>query len=195
MRVTPADVLTIFRLVLTPVFLALFVIGQDGWALTVFCVAGATDLIDGTVARLTKSPSKMGALLDPIADKALIQTCFISLGVAKILPFWFVLFALARDLMIVTGIIYLTKTKVELPLRAIVVSKIATFSMLLVAALGLAVKMDPGLAFMGLRLSVWLIYAVIVTSALILVSGVKYMMLGFEILRRRRMHDERYNSR
>ncbi len=195
MRITPADVLTIFRLVLTPVFLALFVLGQNGWALAVFCVAGGTDLIDGTVARLTKSPSKMGALLDPIADKALIQTCFISLGVVNVLPFWFVLFALARDLMIVAGIIYLSKTKVELPLKAIVVSKIATFSMLLVAALGLTVKMNPGFTFIGLNLSVWLIYAVFITSALILISGVKYMMLGFDILRRRRMHDERYNSR
>lgn len=190
MRVTPADVLTIFRVVLTPVFLALFVIGQNGWALAVFCVAGGTDLIDGTVARLTRSPSKLGALMDPLADKALIQTCFIALAVVRILPLWFVLLAVARDLMIILGIMYLARAKFELPFKALVISKIATFCMLVVAGLGLAMRMNPQLSFPGRHVVIWLLWSILVTAVLLVVSGFKYLIIGFDILRKRRIYEK-----
>jgi len=191
MRVTPADLLTIFRLAMTPVFLALFLTGQNVWALIAFCVAGATDLIDGTVARLTRSPSKLGALMDPLADKALIQTCFIALAVVRILPLWFVLLAAARDLMIVMGIMYLARAKFELPFKAIVISKIATFCMLVVAALGLAMRMNPELSFLGQHIVIWLLWAILLTAVLLVISGFKYLIIGFDVLRQRRIYEER----
>ncbi|MBN1282429.1 MAG: CDP-alcohol phosphatidyltransferase family protein [Proteobacteria bacterium] len=190
--VTPADMLTILRLVLTPVFLALFAAGLHGWAIACFSVAGATDLVDGTVARLTGRPSKLGALLDPLADKALIQTCFISLAVVGILPLWFVLLALARDAMIISGIAYLTRSKVEIPIRALIISKIATFCMLLVAVTGLVIRMSPAAVFIGRPLQLWLIWGIVITAALLLISGVKYLMIGFDILRNRSIREERF---
>jgi len=187
MRFTPADMLTLSRLVLTPVFLALFVLGLNGWALAVFVVAGVTDMIDGTVARLTGKPSKAGAILDPLADKALVQTCFVALAVLKIVPLWFMLLALARDVMIVCGIYYLTKIKAKLPYRAAIVSKVATFAMLAVAVLGLVMRYDEGAALLGRDVAFWLGYAIILTAILIVVSGIRYIMMGFDILRQHRL--------
>ena len=185
MRLTPADMLTLSRLVLTPVFLALFLVGQTGWAIVVFCVAGLTDLVDGTVARLCGHPSKAGAILDPLADKALVQTCFIALAVVRVLPLWFVLLAAARDVMILGGILYLSRIQAKLPFKAAVVSKIATFFMLAVAVSGLLMRYDPSLFFLGRSIQWWVAYSVIATAALLIVSGIRYVMIGFEIVRRR----------
>ena len=94
---TVANILTTIRFVLTPVFIAAFVMGQHAWAIILFCVAGFTDMIDGTVARLLKQPSVKGALLDPLADKFLVQSCFICLFAAGIIPWWLYIIFFYRD--------------------------------------------------------------------------------------------------
>ncbi len=188
MRMTPANILTLSRLMLTPVFLALFIAGVHGWAIAVFCLAGATDLIDGTVARWTRKLSEDGAMLDPIADKVLVQTCFISLAVIRILPLWFVLLAASRDITIVAGIFYLRSIKAKLPYRAIVLSKLATFAMIITAVLGLTMWYDRGIAFLGKPVDFWLGYVIIVTAALLVASGIRYVAMGFDIMRNHRLN-------
>ena len=84
MIITLANMLTLSRLVLVPFFIAAFVAGEMGWAFAIFCIAGATDLIDGTVARKFSRPTRWGAIVDPIADKCLVQSCFISLAVVGV---------------------------------------------------------------------------------------------------------------
>ena len=99
-----ANALTVFRLVLVPVFvLVLFHAGghQDGWrvlAWAVFAVAAITDKVDGNIARKRGLVTEFGKLVDPIADKALIGAATIGLSVLHDLPTWITVFILAREL-------------------------------------------------------------------------------------------------
>lgn len=184
MRFGPADLLTFSRLALTPFFVALFVIGMKLPAFVVFCVASFTDLIDGTVARLYGQSSKTGALLDPIADKFLMQSCFLLLLVSGYLPIWFYIMALARDIMIVSGILYLEMKKVVLPYRAIWPSKIATLSQMTVAVLALLRWWIPFSPSTAGNVLWWQMAVMIGTAVLIVVSGAQYVVMGIGILRR-----------
>jgi len=185
---TFANFLTLSRLALVPFFLVALIVGESGWALSLFCIAGATDLIDGTVARKWSRPSKWGAILDPLADKCLVQSCFIALGVIGVLPWWFVGLAFARDIIIVVGIIYLEYKAAQLPYRPTIVSKFATLFQLLVAILALVMLWRPYAELWGRPLSVYLSWAVYVAAALVLASGIKYVIMGFELLKQRRAH-------
>ena len=81
---TIANQLTILRIVLIPVFVLCTVYGQLGWAVLVFLIAGATDALDGLIARATHQPTSLGAWLDPMADKLLLVTTFVVLTLPQI---------------------------------------------------------------------------------------------------------------
>src|SRR5580765_657927 len=81
---TLANQITILRIMLIPAFVLLTVYGHLGAALAVFFLAGATDAIDGLIARLTSHPTSLGAWLDPMADKLLLVTTFVVLTVPQI---------------------------------------------------------------------------------------------------------------
>jgi len=103
---TPANVLTISRMVLVPVFALCMLYDMPGWALTTFVVAGATDLLDGLIARWTKQQTTLGAWLDPMADKLLLLTMFVmltlpGLGMPYRLPLWLTVLVISRDVAIV----------------------------------------------------------------------------------------------
>jgi len=183
---TVANILTTIRLILTPVFVAFFIAGQHSWAILAFAVAGFTDLIDGTVARLLNQPSAKGALLDPLADKFLVQSCFVCLFVAGIIPWWFFFLALARDIMIVGGIFYLEYRKFKLPYRATWASKIATLFQLAVAVIGLVLWWQPRIAIGFLSLSHFYFWMMIATVCLLIISGTQYVLIGLNILNKNR---------
>jgi cardiolipin synthase len=103
---TLANQITILRIVLIPAFVLLTVYGHLGAALTVFLVAGATDAIDGLIARLTSHPTSFGAWLDPMADKLLLVTTFVVLTLPQIeltnhVPIWLTVLVITRDIVIV----------------------------------------------------------------------------------------------
>ncbi len=105
-NLTLANQLTILRIVLSPAFVLLVVYGHLGAALAVFAVAGATDALDGLIARWTKHPTSLGAWLDPMADKLLLVTTFIVLTIPTIpltnhLPLWLTVTVISRDVVIV----------------------------------------------------------------------------------------------
>jgi len=77
---TLANQLTIFRMVMIPLLITLILRNLNGWALTVFVVAGITDALDGLIARRYRQSSHLGAFLDPMADKLLMTACFITLA-------------------------------------------------------------------------------------------------------------------
>jgi len=183
---TVANILTTVRLILTPVFVVLFILGQHAWAIMTFAVAGFTDLIDGTVARMLKQPSAKGALLDPLADKFLVQSCFVCLFAAGIVPWWFFFLALGRDIMIVSGIFYLEYRKFELPYRATLASKIATLFQLAVAIIGLILWWQPLIAIGLLSLSHFYFWMMIATICLLVISGTQYVLIGLNILNKNR---------
>ncbi len=103
---TPANQLTLLRMLLIPAFVILVVYGHLGWALVTFAVAGLTDALDGLIARRTGQKSNLGAWLDPMADKLLLLTTFVvltlpGLGLANRLPIWLTVLIFSRDVVIV----------------------------------------------------------------------------------------------
>ena len=111
-NLTAANQLTILRMLLIPAFVILLVYGYRGWALIVFLTAGATDLLDGLIARSTGQSTELGKWLDPVADKLLLVTMFVVLtlpeiGSANRLPLWFTILVISRDFAIsATVVVY-----------------------------------------------------------------------------------------
>jgi cardiolipin synthase (CMP-forming) len=103
---TLANQITMLRMLLIPAFVLLVVYGYFGWALIVFVVAGATDALDGLIARLAHQKTDLGAWLDPAADKLLLVTTFIvltlpNIGLVNRIPIWLTVLIISRDIGIV----------------------------------------------------------------------------------------------
>jgi cardiolipin synthase (CMP-forming) len=106
---TAANQLTILRVLLIPAFAILLTYGYPGWALLAFVAAGATDLLDGLIARWTRQNTTLGAWLDPMADKLLLVTAFVmltipGLGLANRFPVWLTILVISRDVGIVATV-------------------------------------------------------------------------------------------
>jgi cardiolipin synthase len=108
---TTANQLTILRIVFVPVFIILLAYHQTGWALSVFVAAGITDVLDGIIARRFGQKTRVGAALDPIADKLLMTASILILslpqmGFLNTLPQWLMILMISRDVFIlVTSLI------------------------------------------------------------------------------------------
>lgn len=105
-NLTVANQLTILRIVLIPVFVLLVVYGRLGAALLVFITAGATDALDGIIARRAGQRTSLGAWLDPLADKLLLVTTFIILTLPAVpltnhIPIWLTVAVITRDIVII----------------------------------------------------------------------------------------------
>lgn len=178
---TVANALTFMRILLVPVFIYFFAVDNREGAFIVFCVAAATDLIDGTVARLMHQMSRWGAILDPIADKLMFVSAFICMVIAGVVPLWFFLLALARDIIIITGIMYLKINKIPHPQFAILSSKFATLLQMGVAVTGLLMYWNPRGAYdqyFGAQVP----FLVCATLSII-ISGIQYVCRGLDILK------------
>ncbi|MBS3056768.1 MAG: CDP-diacylglycerol--glycerol-3-phosphate 3-phosphatidyltransferase [Candidatus Aenigmarchaeota archaeon] len=92
-----ANVLTCFRLAAVPFIVALAVFNYPIYAVLLFIIAAATDIIDGPIARKQKKVSLFGSFLDPITDKILINCLFITLLYLGVLPLWTVLLMISRE--------------------------------------------------------------------------------------------------
>jgi len=111
--VTVPNMLTVFRMVLIPVFVTLLFYQRFVLALAVFVIAGLTDGLDGILARRFQQESQLGTVLDPIADKLMMVTAFIVLSMRSIfpqpvpshlpIPFWVTIAVISRDVFIVVG--------------------------------------------------------------------------------------------
>ncbi|MGB8509497.1 MAG: CDP-alcohol phosphatidyltransferase family protein, partial [Pyrinomonadaceae bacterium] len=116
--VTIPNALTVIRMVLIPVFVSALYYQRFGWALAIFLIAGFTDTLDGLLARRFNQGSQLGQILDPIADKLLLVTSFITLSLPSIMeasalgpahprhlpvPFWVTAAVISRDIFIIVG--------------------------------------------------------------------------------------------
>jgi len=116
------NILTLLRFGLVPVFLFLVLTGNALGALFVFSFAGLTDVLDGMAARKWRLRTKIGMLLDPLADKSLLATAFILLTIPSLsspyfLPIWLTVTVLARDFILVAGalVVYRIRGRKEFP--------------------------------------------------------------------------------
>jgi cardiolipin synthase len=127
--VTLPNVLSVLRLFGVPLFLWLLVKDQVGWAFVVLTLSGVSDYLDGKIARRYHLVSRVGQLLDPIADRLYILTTLIALAWRDILPIWLVVLLLSRDVFMSVVMILLKRIgQTGLPVHF--VGKAATFNLL-----------------------------------------------------------------
>ncbi|MBW3086285.1 putative cardiolipin synthase [Austwickia sp. TVS 96-490-7B] len=140
---TVANVLSMLRLVGVPVFLWLIVLGEDGAALLVLALSGVTDYLDGQVARRTHTVTRLGQVLDPVADRLYILSTLIGLLVRGVLPWWFAVALLSRDLL-GAGVVRWVRRAGFRGLPVHFVGKAATFNLLYAFPLLLLAQWRPG---------------------------------------------------
>jgi len=121
-----------------PVVVWAIAIGQLQWAFVVFMVAAISDGIDGFLAKRFGMSTQLGAYLDPLADKVMIVSIYVTLGITGVVPLWFVILVVSRDLMIVGAIILSWLVGNPLTIKPHIVSKLNTAAQILFAALALA---------------------------------------------------------
>ena len=107
--------LTILRILLVPVYVGFMTYGEYGYALAILLAAGLTDAIDGYLARKLNQRTRLGTLLDPLADKVLLTSSFISLAVLHLIPSWLVILVVSRDLILLMGtaVAHVTSTPIR----------------------------------------------------------------------------------
>src|SRR5688572_20052426 len=135
-----ANWLTVLRILLIPVFVTLLVYQRPGGALVVFALAAFTDLLDGYVARQRGSQSRLGAFLDPMADKMLLISSFVTLTWLKALPFWIAAVVISRDVILVVGALLIHMVGGRIHPRPTWAGKAATFFQIATVLLGLTAR-------------------------------------------------------
>jgi cardiolipin synthase len=133
-----ANLVTLARLLAVPVIVWLLLGGDYVATFWVFTLASVSDAIDGFVAKRFDQRSALGALLDPIADKALIVSVFVALGIAGHLPNWLVILVVFRDLLIIGGFLLATALTQPINWRPLFVSKVNTALQLVLIVASLA---------------------------------------------------------
>ena len=139
---TPANQLTLLRMLLIPAFVILVVYDSLGWALIVFITAGITDALDGLIARWSGQKTTLGAWLDPMADKLLLVSTFVVLtlpgiGLANKLPLWLTVCIISRDVVIVLTVAIVNLAIGPRTFRPSIFGKIATATYIVTAVVAM----------------------------------------------------------
>lgn len=163
------NLITLGRVILVPVVFWLLVNGKTQTAFFVFVIAGATDAIDGFLAKRFGWETELGAYLDPLADKLLIVCVFVALGVRGVLPSWLVIGVVTRDVLIVIAVVLSWLLGRPVRVRPFTVSKVNTVAQIVLASVALA---NEGFA---LGLESVLLGLIWITAALTLASLLVYL--------------------
>ena len=129
--------ITIFRLALVPVFVWLFLKGSRDWALGCFLLAAVSDALDGFLARLLNQRTKLGGILDPIADKLLIFAALVVLVIQGQIPLWLLLLLGGQNLLMIGGALMVRYKNHEIPTSPSRIGKYATFTLICMVVLAL----------------------------------------------------------
>lgn len=163
------NMITLARLLAVPVTVYLMLQSEFTAAFWLFVAAGVSDAADGYLAKRFNAVSTIGSYLDPLADKTLLVSVFISLGFMGHVAQWLVILIVFRDLLIIGGaLLYHTLTQ-SLEMRPLFVSKINTTMQIALAGVVLA---DLGLAW---DLGAFLPFFLYATAATTLISGAAYI--------------------
>lgn len=169
------NILTLVRILLTPVFVILLLRDMFSTALLVFAVAGISDGLDGLIARYMNQRTTLGAYLDPAADKLLLTSAFIAMAVLGTIPDWLMVIVITRDVVIVLGLAILTLTEKKYEIKPTLVSKCTTTIQLLIIFVSLY---DPTHSKLALLYPILLWSTAIITT----LSGLHYIYIGMNIL-------------
>ncbi len=176
---TVPNLLTIIRIFITPAFVLAF-FGEDYFlALILFIAAGITDGLDGFLARILQQRSRLGAMIDPLADKFLLLTTFVCLGIQGWIPFWLIVIVISRDIIIIGGlfVLHIFGVNVKNKINPTLDSKLNTLFQIILLLVALAGHtFDMGnLKFLASILVYWV-------GFLTIFSGIRYVLLGFSFI-------------
>lgn len=174
---TIPNMITVTRIMLTPGFVMAFVDRRFDIAWVLFAIAGFTDALDGTLARLLKQRSTFGAMLDPLADKILLVTSFICLAVQNWIPGWLTVLVVSRDVFIVGGLALLHYSGVDVKrgIKPVWISKCATTAQI---SLVLLIMVEHSMQSFHPDIRLGLVYTVAALTAL---SGAYYLVVGLRM--------------
>ncbi len=164
------NLITLARIALVPVLILLLKDQDYAAALIVFVIAGASDALDGYLAQRLNVRTRLGAILDPVADKLLLVSAYVMLTVLGHIPFWLVLVVGFRDLLIVGGYLLYTSHAGPVKMRPSILSKLNTLMQIALVAVILA-RQASGWAWLPAEA---LVFVVLVTTV---VSGAHYLWL------------------
>ena len=167
--------LTLTRILLVPFFVMAVVYRYFPYAIGVFFAASVTDGLDGLLARSLRQKTKLGAILDPLADKLLLTSAYITLGVLHLIPFWLTLVVVSRDVIIALGILVILILGFNYEVRPRMVSKATTFFQIIAVLAVLCAQL-------GHIKSRYLLILYLLTAFLTITSGLYYMYLGIKIV-------------
>ena len=154
---TLPNVITFGRLCAVPAAVWLIVQHRLDLAFLVFVGAGVSDAVDGWLARVLHARSQLGAILDPIADKALLVSVYVTLAAIGVLPDWLAILVVFRDLVIVGGVILLFVMGQPPVIKPLLISKLNTVAQILFACVvlgSLGFDIDAGSVTLGLMIVV-----------------------------------------
>ncbi len=172
------NLLTLTRIILVPVIVILLIQASFFKAMIVFVVAGITDGLDGFLARVLNQKTVLGSYLDPLADKALILTSFVTLSILGVVPSWLSVIVISRDCIILIGISVLVLMDISFEVKPTFVSKVTTALQLLtifMVMVFLGFSVDFNIHAID-DMIYWL------TAFFTIASGLNYIVIGFRMM-------------
>jgi len=170
---TPSNQITLLRLVFVPVFAILVLDQSYRAALAVLTAAAISDVLDGTVARLLKQVSPLGVALDPVADKILMTTAYLTLAFRGALPWWLTILVLSRDVAIILTALLISLVAGYRPFYPTSLGKASTVAQ--VVTIFAAVSHEAHVPHISAELVTLFVY---LAAALTLASGIHYLIVG-----------------
>jgi cardiolipin synthase (CMP-forming) len=134
------NLITLARILLVPIVVWAIISGEMGAAFLLFVAAGISDAVDGFLAKRFGMASELGAYLDPLADKTLLVSIYVSLGITRDVPAWLVILVVSRDIMIVGAVLLSWLLGQPLAIKPLLVSKLNTGAQIVFAALVLGAR-------------------------------------------------------
>jgi cardiolipin synthase (CMP-forming) len=132
------NLITLARILAVPVIVWAITAGEMRLAFILFLVAGLSDLVDGFLAKRFGMATELGAYLDPLADKAMIVSIYVALGIVEAMPRWLVILVVSRDILIVGAVILSWLVDKPVKLKPLTVSKLNTVAQIVYATFVLA---------------------------------------------------------
>jgi cardiolipin synthase len=172
---TIPNVITLIRILLTPLFIIFLIQGYYRKALAIFVLAGLSDLADGLIARVWHQKSRLGSYLDPLADKVLMVASFLTLSIYREIPSWLTVLVLSRDVILGLGVIIFRLADIPLVVRPSLAGKWTTTFQAITVFLVLVGKLWP-IPPLVLAVFFW------VTGILTTISGIHYFYGGIKMM-------------
>ncbi|MFW6123476.1 MAG: CDP-diacylglycerol--glycerol-3-phosphate 3-phosphatidyltransferase [Thermodesulfobacteriota bacterium] len=168
-HLTIPNLITLARILLTPLFIILLIQKRYHPALWIFICAGLSDLVDGLIARRWRQKTPLGTFLDPLADKLLMGSSFITLSIYQIIPPWLTVIVLSRDLVLVFGVMLFKLVHLPVVVQPSLAGKLCTTTQVATVLMVLVAQTWP-LSPTFLLALFWL------TGGITALSGIHYIL-------------------